>query len=153
MRRMVYQGSTHFFGTDGLGRDIWTRVWEGTRISLMIAFIAVIVGVLIGIVYGLISGYFGGKVDIVMQRFTEILNSIPQLVITTLLIVVLKPGLMNIVIVLFLTGWIRYEPYCSSTGTQVQNARVHPCSTLPLASVPKTLFLRKYFPIPCLRLS
>lgn len=99
-------GEYHFFGTDGLGRDIWTRVWEGTRISLMIAFIAVIVGVLIGIVYGLISGYFGGKVDIVMQRFTEILNSIPQLVITTLLIVVLKPGLMNIVIVLFLTGWI-----------------------------------------------
>lgn len=99
-------GEYHFFGTDGLGRDVWTRVWEGTRISLVIALIAVVVGILIGIVYGLVSGYFGGKVDIVMQRFTEILSSIPQLVITTLLIVVLQPGLTNIVIVLFITGWI-----------------------------------------------
>lgn len=99
-------GEYHFFGTDGLGRDVWTRVWEGTRISLVIALIAVVVGILIGVVYGLVSGYFGGKVDIVMQRFTEILSSIPQLVITTLLIVVLQPGLTNIVIVLFITGWI-----------------------------------------------
>lgn len=98
--------SYHFFGTDGLGRDVWTRVWEGTRISLVIALVAVVVGVLIGIVYGLVSGFFGGKVDIVMQRIIEVLNSIPQLVITTLLIVVLKPGFMNIVIVLFVTGWI-----------------------------------------------
>ena len=89
----------HYFGTDSLGRDIWTRVWCGTRISLAIALVAVVV-------YGLISGYFGGKVDIVMQRITEILSSIPQLVIVTLMIVVLQPGLGNIVIALFITGWI-----------------------------------------------
>ena len=96
----------HFFGTDSLGRDIWTRVWCGTRISLAIALVAVVVDVVIGVVYGLISGYFGGKADIVMQRITEILSSIPQLVIVTLMIVVLQPGLGNIVIALFITGWI-----------------------------------------------
>ena len=96
----------HYFGTDSLGRDIWTRVWCGTRISLAIALVAVVVDVVIGVVYGLISGYFGGKVDIVMQRITEILSSIPQLVIVTLMIVVLQPGLGNIVIALFITGWI-----------------------------------------------
>lgn len=96
----------HFFGTDSLGRDMWTRVWCGTRISLAIALVAVVVDVVIGVVYGLISGYFGGKADIVMQRITEILSSIPQLVIVTLMIVVLQPGLGNIVIALFITGWI-----------------------------------------------
>lgn len=96
----------HFFGTDNLGRDIWTRVWSGTRISLAIALVAVIVDVIIGVVYGLVSGYFGGRVDMVMQRITEILSSIPQLVIVTLMIVVLRPGLINIVIALFITGWI-----------------------------------------------
>lgn len=96
----------HLFGTDNLGRDIWTRVWSGTRISLAIALVAVVVDVIVGVVYGLVSGYFGGKVDLVMQRITEVLSSIPQLVIVTLMIVVLKPGLGNIVIALFITGWI-----------------------------------------------
>ena len=121
----------HFFGTDGLGRDVWTRVWEGTRISLVIALIAVVVGVLIGIVYGLVSGYFGGKVDIVMQRFTEVLSSIPQLVITTLLIVVLQPGLANIVIVLFITGWIDMS--------RIVRAQVLKCKTQEFTLAARTL--------------
>ena len=96
----------HYFGTDNLGRDIWTRVWCGTRISLLIAGAAVLVDVLIGVIYGLISGYFGGKLDIIMQRITEVISSIPQLVIVTLMLVVIKPGVMNIIIALFITGWI-----------------------------------------------
>ena len=56
--------------------------------------------------YGLVSGYFGGKVDSVLQRFAEIINSIPTLVIVTLLMLVLKPGLMTITLALMLTGWI-----------------------------------------------
>jgi len=96
----------HLFGTDSLGRDIWTRVWSGTRISLTIALWAVIIDVFIGVAYGLVSGYFGGKVDIVLQRITEVLSSIPQLVIVTLMLVVMKPGLENIVVALIITGWI-----------------------------------------------
>jgi len=96
----------HFFGTDSLGRDIWTRVWSGTRISLTIALWAVVIDVFIGVAYGLISGYFGGKVDIVLQRITEVLSSIPQLVIVTLMLVVMKPGLQNIIVALIITGWI-----------------------------------------------
>ena len=96
----------HFFGTDNLGRDIWTRVWCGTRISLLIAGVAVLIDVFIGVVYGLISGYFGGKIDIVMQRITEILSSLPQLVIVTLMVVVMKPGLSSIIISIMITGWI-----------------------------------------------
>ncbi len=96
----------YWFGTDVLGRDIFTRTWTGTRISLYIALVAVIVDMCFGMVYGLISGYFGGKVDMVLQRFSEILNGIPTLVIVTLLILVFKPGLVTITLALAITGWI-----------------------------------------------
>ena len=96
----------YWFGTDVLGRDIFTRTWTGTRISLYIALVAVIVDMCFGMVYGLISGYFGGKVDMVLQRFSEILNGIPTLVIVTLLILVFKPGLVTITLALATTGWI-----------------------------------------------
>ncbi|MDF2590315.1 MAG: oppC [Anaerocolumna sp.] len=96
----------YWFGTDVLGRDIFTRTWVGTRISLYIALIAVLVDMCFGMVYGLISGYFGGRVDMVMQRFAEILNGIPTLVIVTLLILVFKPGLLTITLALAFTGWI-----------------------------------------------
>ncbi|MCM0647335.1 ABC transporter permease [Clostridium swellfunianum] len=96
----------YWFGTDVLGRDIFTRTWMGTRISLYIALIAVVIDMLFGLSYGLISGYFGGAVDNAMQRFVEILNGIPNLVIVTLLILVLKPGLLTITFSLMITGWI-----------------------------------------------
>lgn len=98
--------ATHFFGTDVLGRDLWVRVWKGTRISLFIAFVAVVIDVVFGMMFGLISGYFGGKVDAVMQRFLEIVNSIPQLVVLTLLLMIMKASLTTIIIALMFTGWI-----------------------------------------------
>lgn len=96
----------YWFGSDVLGRDIFTRTWEGARISLYIALVAVLVDILIGMIYGLVSGYFGGRVDMVMQRILEIINGIPSLVIVTLLIVVMKPGITSITIAIALTGWI-----------------------------------------------
>ena len=80
----------YWFGSDTYGRDIWTRTWEGARVSLIIAVAAAIIDMLIGMSYGLISGYFGGRVDMVMQRFLEVANGIPRLVIVTLLLLVLQ---------------------------------------------------------------
>ncbi len=101
-----FENIYYWFGTDTQGRDLFTRVWEGTRISLIIAFTAVIIDIFIGMVYGLISGYFGGKVDMVMQRVAEILNGIPTLVIVTLLGLVLPAGISSIIFALMITGWI-----------------------------------------------
>lgn len=101
-----FENVYYWFGSDNLGRDIWTRTWTGTRVSLYIALVAVICDMVIGMGYGLISGYFGGKVDTVLQRIVEIVNSIPTLVIVTLLLIVLEPGLQTITLALILTGWI-----------------------------------------------
>ena len=96
----------HWFGTDTLGRDIFTRCWIGARVSLTIALVATVINVLIGILYGGISGYFGGRVDMVMQRFLEVANGIPRLVIVTLLLLVLQPGMVTIIFALMLTEWV-----------------------------------------------
>lgn len=101
-----YEDTYYWFGSDTLGRDIFTRTWVGTRISLYIALLAVAIDVLFGLSYGLISGYFGGKVDMIMQRIVEILNGIPSLVVVTLLMLVMKPGILTISIALMITGWI-----------------------------------------------
>lgn len=96
----------HWFGTDNLGRDIFTRVAEGTGISLHVAVIAMFIDLFIGTSYGLISGYFGGRIDIVMQRITEVLSTIPMIIIVTLLVLVMKPGLTSIIVAMMLMGWI-----------------------------------------------
>jgi oligopeptide transport system permease protein len=96
----------YWFGSDALGRDIFTRTWEGTRISLFVALVAVVVDVFIGILYGFTSAYFGGKVDMIMQRIIEIIHGIPTLVIVTLLIMLLRPGILSVTLTIMLTGWI-----------------------------------------------
>ena len=96
----------YWFGSDNFGRDIWTRTWSGTRVSLIIAAAATLIDMIIGMSYGLISGYFGGKVDMLMQRFLEIMNGIPRLVIVTLLLLVLEPGMLTIIFALMLTEWV-----------------------------------------------
>lgn len=102
----VAPNATHWFGTDAYGRDLWVRTWEGTRISLFIAVVAILIDVIIGMTYGLISGYFGGFVDSVMQRFQEVMNSIPTLVILTILLMVMKSSLFTIIVALSFTEWI-----------------------------------------------
>lgn len=96
----------YWLGTDGLGRDMFARLWEGTQISLFIAFVAAAIDVVIGVLYGGISAYYGGRVDDIMQRIVEILYGIPNLVVVILMILVLDPGIMAIIIAITLTGWI-----------------------------------------------
>ena len=97
---------TFLFGTDDLGRDLWTRTWYGARVSLLIAFVTIIIDMIIGMSYGLISGYFGGMVDNVMQRIVEIANSVPRLVIVSVLAIFMPKGMGLVIVTLLLTEWI-----------------------------------------------
>ena len=121
----------YWFGSDLYGRDIWTRTWEGARVSLIIAVAAAIIDMVIGMSYGLISGYFGGRVDMVMQRFLEVANGIPRLVIVTLLLLVLQPGMVTIIFALMLTEWGGHEPHRPRGDAQAEGSGVR--SGLPHA--------------------
>lgn len=105
IKNAVPSGS-HFFGTDDFGRDLWTRVWWGTRISLFIGITAALIDLVIGVIYGGISAYYGGKVDEVMQRSIEIVYAIPFLLIAILLIMVIGSGVSSIIIAYSITGWV-----------------------------------------------
>ena len=97
---------TFLFGTDDLGRDLWTRTWYGARVSLLIAFVTIFIDVIIGMTYGLVSGYFGGVTDGIMQRFVEISNSVPRLVIVSVLAIFMPKGIGLVIVALLLTEWI-----------------------------------------------
>jgi oligopeptide transport system permease protein len=96
----------YWFGTDQFGRDIWTRVWEGTKISLYIAFLAATLDLIIGVIYGGISGFYGGRIDNVMQRIIDIMVGIPNLILIILFIIILEPGIISITLAMVITGWV-----------------------------------------------
>ena len=123
---------------------MWTRLWSGTRLSLLIAVIAVVIDLAIGMSYGLISGYFGKKVDFLMQRFVEILNGIPQVVLVTLFALVLEPGISSIILALLVSGWI---PMSRVARAQMRNRKVRNMYWLPIPWEPITVkqFLGRLF--------
>jgi len=101
-----FADKTFLFGTDDMGRDLWTRTWHGARISLLIAFAAILIDMIIGTGYGLISGYFGGLCDDILQRIIEIAGCIPTLVIISILAIFMDKGIGLVVASLLLTEWI-----------------------------------------------
>lgn len=102
----VPEGEYHWFGTDYLGRDICTRLFRGTRISLIIALLSVLTNVVIGTIYGSIAGYYGGKVDMLLTHFAEVLDGLPYIVVTILFMILFGSGMFSIILALTVTGWI-----------------------------------------------
>lgn len=101
-----WPSASHWFGTDTLGRDVLVRVLYGARISLSIGFVASLINVFIGVIYGGIAGLVGGRVDRVMMHIVDVLYSIPMLLYVILLMVVFKPGLLNIYLALGIAYWL-----------------------------------------------
>jgi oligopeptide transport system permease protein len=94
-----------WFGTDELARDIWTRTWKGTQVSLYIGMLSALLDMVIGLTYGAISGFYGGKVDIFMMRFIEVLSGIPSLVVIVLFLLVMEPGIFPMSLAIAITSW------------------------------------------------
>lgn len=102
-----FPSAAHWFGTDNLGRDLWTRVWTGGRVSLLIAILATLIPEVIGMAIGGISGYIGGWVDTFIMRAIDVLMGIPSLIYMILLMVVLGSGnIATLVIAISITGWM-----------------------------------------------
>ena len=100
--------ATYLLGTDNVGRDIFSRIIHGSRISLSVGIAAVGISLLIGVTLGLLSGFLGGRVDATIMALVDIMLAFPQLILAFAMVAVLGPGIGNIILVLGLTGWERY---------------------------------------------
>lgn len=105
VQRLHPPGGQHWFGTDQVGRDIYSRVVYGSRPTLGIVFLVVLIVGPIGLFVGAIAGYAGGKVDAFLMRVTDIFLAFPGLVLALAFVAALGPGLVNAVIAISLTHW------------------------------------------------
>lgn len=98
----------HFFGTDSLGRDIYSRLLYGARISLYIVLLVVMVAPLLGLIVGTVSGYAGGWIDVLLMRITDIFLAFPRLILALAFVAALGAGIENAVLAISLTAWPPY---------------------------------------------
>lgn len=108
-----------WFGSDELGRDIFTRCCLGARISLSVGICAALIDLFVGVIYGTVAAYFKGPIDEIMMRVCDVLYSLPYLLIVILLMVIMGPGFLTIIIALTVTGWINMARIVRSASLQI----------------------------------
>ena len=122
LARLSPPSATHWFGTDSIGRDILTRTIWGARVSLVVGITTVLLTALAGMLLGMFGGYFRGWFDKLTARLTELLQAFPDLIFAIGMMAFLGPGLGNLIVALFLKGWVEF--YRLSRGeTLVQATR------------------------------
>ncbi len=123
----------HLLGTDNLGRDVLSRIIYGARVSAIVGFAGVLLSGIFGTVLGLFAGYFGGMLDAVIMRFTDMMLSFPIILIAIAIIGAIGPSLTNMIIVLAITNWvgftriIRYEAMSLSKSEFIEMAVISGC--------------------------
>ena len=118
--RLLLPSVEHIFGTDELGRDIFTRIAVGTRISLMVGLVSVTISAFGGVVLGAIAGYYGGKTDTVIMRFIDIWMAIPSLLLNITIVAVLGVGLENVMIAI---GISNLPGYCRTIRASIMSIK------------------------------
>lgn len=102
---------THLFGTDALGRDVFTRMAYGARISLLVGFVAVGIAAVIGVALGALAGFYGKWVDSLLMRLVDIMLCFPSFFLILAVIALLEPSIMNIMVVIGLTSWMGFARF------------------------------------------
>ena len=106
MNMLMPPSSSHWFGTDEVGRDYLARVIYGGRVSLLVGVLAMLASICIGVSVGTIAGYCGGIIDMILMRIVDIMSSIPWMILVTVISIFLNPGLQSIIIVIGCFTWM-----------------------------------------------
>lgn len=101
----------NWLGTDGLGQDMLARLLYGFRVSIWFALALTVVGTVIGIAAGALQGYFGGRIDLILQRFMEIWGAVPELYLLIIFASIFEPSLLLLLVLLSLWGWMGLSDY------------------------------------------
>ncbi len=112
----------HWLGTDDFGRDVWSRILYGSRITLYIVLLVILTAPVAGLVIGTVAGYFGGLVDSILMRITDIFLAFPKLILALALVAVLGPGMVNAVLAIALTSWPPYARVARAETLTVRNS-------------------------------
>lgn len=149
--RKQWPSSEHWFGTDSLGRDLFTRVWVGGRASLVIGVLGALICAAFGCLYGGLAAYFGGWVDMLLMRIVEILSSVPNMLVIIMMSIVLdSSSIPTLLLAMCITGWcpvarlVRSQMLQISQSEYVMAARVMGVSPLKIVlthMIPNTLSL------------
>jgi peptide/nickel transport system permease protein len=138
--RLQPASAEHWFGTDGLGRDIYDRIVWGSRITLYIVGLVGIIVVPVGLVVGTLAGYVGGAVDTVLMRITDIFLAFPRLILALALVAALGPGLENAVLAIALTTWSPYARIARAEALTIRNSEFIMAAKVQGASTGGILF-------------
>ncbi|MEQ8445527.1 MAG: ABC transporter permease [Pelagibacterium sp.] len=135
----------HILGTDNFGRDLWSRLVYGARVSLSIALISVACAAVVGTVVGLVSGYFGGWVDQLLMRITDIFLGFPPLVLALAIVAVMGPGIANISFAIIIVTWTEYARVVRAT-TLVLREQNYVQAARALGASPARILFREVLP-------
>jgi peptide/nickel transport system permease protein len=120
--RLLPPSMDHLMGTDDLARDIFSRVVHGARLTLMVVALVAIIATPIGLLVGTVSGYFGGWVDTVLMRITDIFLAFPRLILALAFVAALGPGIENAIIAIAITSWPPYARLARAETLTIRNA-------------------------------
>ena len=138
--RLLPPSALHWFGTDELGRDIYTRLVHGGRITLGIVVLVAIIVAPLGLMIGTAAGYFGGIVDTVLMRITDVFLAFPRLILALAFVSALGPGIENAVIAISLTAWPPYARVARAETLSLRESDFISAVRLQGASAPRILF-------------